>query len=442
MNSNEAALDQPDKKEPPSEPEVLNVVESPQQQQSDEELFLAALDGEVPAGNGYDELAFAPIKRGQTIKGTVSGKTDTEILVDIGVKSEGIITGRELEHLDNEIRHSLRVGSEIDVYVLAPEDSSGHAQLSIKRALEEKDWREANEYLSEAKVFDGKITAFNKGGLIVRFGKLRGFLPASQISRERLEGISAESPEERWGAMVGQEASVKVIEVDQLRNRLIFSERAAAKEIRSKRRLSLLSSLAVGQVLTGKVISVADFGAFVDLGGADGLIHLSEMAWEHISHPTDVLKVGDEIQVEVIAIDHERQRIGLSRKKLLDDPWKTIVNKYQVGQLAQGKITKMTRFGAFASFVDAPEIEGLIHVSELADRHIHHPHEVVSEGQIVTLRVIKIDTDNRKMALSLKQVQSEEYMEADWRMVMEAVNSDASTNMMPFDNGTPDQSES
>lgn len=431
MNSDEVAADKSEAEGSVTSTETVSADNNLQSQQSDEELFLAALDGKASTGSEYEEFAFAPIKRGQTIKGTVAGKTDTEILIDVGVKSEGVITGREFEQLDSETRNALRVGDEIDVFVVAPEDSSGRVELSLKRALEEKDWQEANDYLSQSKLYEGKITALNKGGLIVRFGKLRGFLPASQISKEHFGNTSTGTPEERWGSLIGQDVSVKVIEVDRPRNRLIFSERAAAKEIRAQKRTSLLSTLAVGQVITGKIISMTDFGAFVDLGGADGLIHLSEIAWEHISHPKDALNLGDSVQVEVISIDHERQRIGLSRKKLLDDPWKELVSKYEVGQLVAGQITKMTRFGAFANFVEAPEIEGLIHISELSNKHISHPREVLNEGQILTLRIIKIEAENRKVALSLKQVQSDEYMEADWKMLMDAANADASSDPEP-----------
>ncbi len=391
-------------------------------QPSDEELFLAALNGNLTVGE--EDYSFAPIKRGQTIKGTVAGKSDTEILVDVGVKSEGIIVGRELEDLDAETRQSLRVGEEIMVYVLAPEDSSGHVQLSLKRALEAKDWEEAEDYMKGAKLYESKVVGFNKGGLIVRFGKLRGFVPASQVSRERQIRMVGETPEQRWGGMVGEDIAVKVIEVDRGRKRLILSERAASKELRAQKRSDLLNTLAVGQIHTGRVISLTDFGAFIDLGGADGLIHLSELSWEHVKHPKEVLKVGDEVTVEIINIDPEKQRIGLSRKKLLDDPWIAIASEFKPGQLVQGTITKLTKFGAFARLVERPEIEGLIHISELSDKRVTQAREIVEEGQVVTVRVLNVDIERRRLGLSLKRALSEEYMDSDWRDVMEAANQD------------------
>jgi small subunit ribosomal protein S1 len=251
---------------------------------------------------------------------------------------------------------------------------------------------------------------------------VRGFVPASQISRERRRRATGNTPDERWGSMVGEDVSVKVIEVDRGRNRLILSERAAAKEQRAERRAELMESLAVGQVRKGRVISLADFGAFVDLGGADGLIHLSELSWRHVTHPKEVLKVGDEIEVEIIHIDPDKQRIGLSRKKRLADPWDELAANYHPDQLVQGTITKLTKFGAFARLVEHPEIEGLIHISELSNRRVEHPREVVQEGEIVTLRIIRINSEQRRMGLSLKRVDSEEYQDDDWRTVVQTVN--------------------
>jgi small subunit ribosomal protein S1 len=240
--------------------------------------------------------------------------------------------------------------------------------------------------MREATVYHSKVAGYNKGGLIVRFGKVRGFVPASQISLERRRRSDGNTPEERWGNMVGEEIMTKVIEVDRGRNRLILSERAASKEIRASRREALLQSLEVGQVHKGRVISLADFGAFVDLGGADGLI----------------------------SVDRERQRIGLSCKRCQPDPWSIVVAEYQVDQLVQGTITKLTKFGAFARLVDHPEIEGLIHISELSEQRVNHPREVVAEGDVMTLRIVRIDSERRRMGLSLKRVNSERYLDTDW----------------------------
>ena len=216
-----------------------------------------------------------------------------------------------------------------------------------------------------------------------------------------------------------------MIEVDRGRNRLILSERAAEKDIREKRRAELIDTLEVGQVITGNVISLTDFGAFVDLGGADGLIHLSELSWKHVTHPREVLSVGDEVEVEVIHVDKDRQRIGLSRKNRLADPWDTLDDTYEPDQLVQGTVTKLTKFGAFARLVDLREIEGLIHISELSERRVKHPREVVEEGQVVTLRIIRIDSHQRRLGLSLKRVNLEEYADADWRSMLSSINDDA-----------------
>jgi small subunit ribosomal protein S1 len=210
---------------------------------------------------------------------------------------------------------------------------------------------------------------------------------------------------------------VKVIEVDRGRNRLILSERAAAKESREAQKDRLLSEIKAGEVRKGHVISLADFGAFVDIGGADGLVHLSELSWKHVTHPNEVLKVGQEVEVVVLNVEHERKRIGLSLKRREDDPWTVIQKKYQIGQLVKGTITKLAKFGAFARVEGEDEIEGLIHVSELADGHIEHPREVVAEGQALTLRVLKIEPDKRRMGLSLKRVSSADFEDVDWATV-------------------------
>jgi small subunit ribosomal protein S1 len=404
---------------------VLEDDAAPQSGLSDEELFLAALDGEMPTGGGEDSDEFMPtIKRGQIIEGTIASIAENEILVDVGLKSEGIITSRDLERLDPEALAGLSVGDDIHVYVMSREGPDGNILLSLRRAMEEQDWIDAEAYLSSAETYWSSIESYNKGGLIVRFGKVRGFVPASQVSRDRQRRSGGTSPDERWAHMVGDEIAVKVIEVDRGRNRLILSERAAEKDIREKRRAELIDTLAVGQVITGNVISLTDFGAFVDLGGADGLIHLSELSWKHVTHPREVLSVGDEVEVEVIHVDKERQRIGLSRKNRLADPWVTLDDTYEPDQLVQGTVTKLTKFGAFARLVDLPEIEGLIHISELADRRVKHPREVVEEGQVVTLRIIRIDSNQRRLGLSLKRVNLEEYADADWRSMLSSINED------------------
>src|SRR5205085_6753589 len=230
---------------------------------------------------------------------------------------------------------------------------------------------------------------------------------------------------EKWSGMRGEDIAVKVLEVDRARNRLILSERDAAPQIREQQKDRLMDELQVGDVRTGHVKSLADFGAFVDVGGADGLVHLTELSWKHVTHPKEVLKVGQQVEVEVISVDRERKRIGLSIRRREEDPWMVIARQYQIGQLVQATITKLTKFGAFARLNDHPEIEGLIHISELADRRVNHPRDVVSEGESLTLRVVKIDAENRRMGLSMMHVNSAEYIDKDYRRATGAPDADA-----------------
>ncbi|MCC6189567.1 MAG: S1 RNA-binding domain-containing protein [Anaerolineales bacterium] len=355
--------------------------------------------------------------RGEIREGVVARITPSEILVDVGAKSEGVITGRELDSLDEATRRSLATGQEILVYVLDPEDRNGNIVLSLTKAREEQDWRDAEALLDTQQVYSGSVAGFNKGGLIVKLGNVRGFVPASQLGPARRRRSEGDTPEQKWARMVGEPMQVKVIEVDRGRNRLILSERAAAKESREAQKDRLLSEIKPGDVRRGHVISLAEFGAFVDIGGADGLVHLSELSWKHVTHPNEVLRVGQDVEVVVLNVDHERKRIGLSLKRREDDPWTVIQKKYQIGQLIKGTITKLAKFGAFARVDGEDEIEGLIHVSELAEGHIDHPRDAVSEGQTLTLRILKIDADKRRMGLSLKRVSSADYEEVDWETV-------------------------
>jgi small subunit ribosomal protein S1 len=355
-------------------------------------------------------------KQGEIRKGVIATIGENEILVSVGTKSEGVISGRELEQIPDEEREAFEVGLEIPVYVLTPEDSNGNVVLSYTRAREEKDWEEAEELLSTSKSFESKIIGFNKGGLLVPLGRLRGFVPASQVSLVRRASVTGDTPDQRWGKMVGEPIMVRVIEVDRERRRLILSEKAALQETRETLKDRLLEDLNEGDVRTGRVTSVADFGAFVNIDGADGLVHLSEISWERIDHPNEVLKVGQEVQVKVISIDQERKRIGLSLRQLQPDPWLKQVEHLREGQLIEAKVTHLTKFGAFARLDE--NLEGLIHVSELSEHRIGHPKEVVKEGDEVTLRVIKIDPERRRIGLSLRKVDSAAYSDLDWKMAL------------------------
>ncbi|NLG96216.1 MAG: S1 RNA-binding domain-containing protein [Chloroflexi bacterium] len=355
--------------------------------------------------------------QGETRTGMIASISPTQILVSIGTKSEGIISGKELEAIPDDELAKLEVNQEIPVYIVNPEDQNGNVVLSYTRAREEVSWQRADELLKSKEPYHSTIIGYNKGGLIVPLDGLRGFVPASQISLSRRASMSGETPEQRWSKMVGDEIDVVVIEVDRERRRLILSERAASSETRESLKERVIEELKEGEVRTGRVTSLADFGAFVNINGADGLVHLSEISWDRIQHPSEVLKVGQEVKVKVISIDRDKKRIGLSIRQLQEDPWNQRVTKYQVGQLVEAVITRLTKFGAFARLEE--DLEGLIHISEISERRIEHPKEVLHEGDEVTLRIIKIDPENHRIGLSLRRVDSQAYADLDWQSLQE-----------------------
>jgi len=351
-------------------------------------------------------------KPGDVIAGVVASISKEEIMVSIGAKYEGVIPAREVEALSPEERAKLKVGQEIQVYVVSPEGSRGTMQLSYTRSMEDDDWVQAENLLKSKDAYEGEITGFNKGGLIVQVGRLRGFVPASQVSQTRRMRYQGDTPEQRWSEMNGEKLVARVIEVDRERHRLILSERAATQESREAMKERLLTEINIGETRRGRVTSLANFGAFVNINGADGLVHLSELSWERVDHPSKMLKVGDEVDVKVISIDQERRRIGLSLRQLQKDPWENHVSNYKVGQLVEGTITRLVKFGAFARIDEY--VEGLIHISELSEERIEHPKEVVNEGDKVALRIIRIEADKRRIGLSLRKVDSAQFSEQDY----------------------------
>lgn len=373
---------------------------------------------------GYD---LETPRRGETRKGVIARIGANDMLVDIGAKSEGVVSGHELDQLAPEARAALQEGQEITVYVISTATRDGMIGLSLLKAKEEKDWDEAEALLKSEDNYEGEIDSYNKGGLIVKLGRLRGFVPASQVSMTRRRRAQGETPEERWGEMLAESIVVKVIEVDRQRNRLILSEREASREARDELKDRLIDELEVGEVRTGHVISLADFGAFVDIGGADGLIHTSELSWKRVDHPSDVLKVGQEIQVKVLDLDVERKRISLSLRELEEDPWDEIADRFQEGMLVEGVVTKLTKFGAFARLAetDEYEVEGLIHISELAQHRIEHPREVVHEGETLTLRIVNVEPERRRIGLSLSKVDSKAFADEDWQAAMDDMEAEA-----------------
>ncbi len=378
---------------------------------NEDDLTMAQLLEESP-------LELQNITRGTIIKGTVVSKSSNELLVNVRSKYEGIVRSKDLERVDPEYLAEINVGDEVPVYVVSMLDDEGYVILSLNKAVVEKDWEKAKELYESGEVLEREVISTNKGGLIVAFGAVRGFVPGSQLANRHIS--TATDKNNRWSNMIGEKLSLKIIEVDQRRNRLILSERAAVDIVRQQQKEEMLESLAVGEVIKdARITSLADFGAFVDLGGAEGLVHLSELSWSQVSHPSEVLKVGQIIDVYVLNIDHGRQRIGLSIKRLLPEPWTQALESYQPGQIVNAIITKITSFGAFARIDNT--LEGLIHISELSNANVGHPHEVVKEGEEVKVRIISIEPARRRMGLSLKQAAEENESEAEEVEVEESI---------------------
>lgn len=337
-------------------------------------------------------------ERGDLVEGTVVSKDKTQIVLDIGAKQEAVVPASDLARLPEGYLDDVKVGGTLKGVIMRPD---GEVVVSVFQAITVKDWEKASELLESGDILELDVVGFNKGGILVQFGHLQGFVPRSHIVRgQGQDGEARENVEE----LVGQHIPVKIIEVSRRKRRLIMSERQALREWRSTRKSKLLETLAEGEVRTGTVSSVADFGAFVDLGGADGLVHVSEMTFERGRHPRDLVKVGQEVSVYVLSIDRERSRIGLSMKRLQTDPWETVEHDHYVGELVEATISNLTKFGGFARLEDG--LEGLIHISELADEHVEHPREAVRVGQRVTVEIISIDSARQRIGLSIRRVPS------------------------------------
>ncbi len=364
-----------------------------------------------------EEYAYRHPQRGDIRKGVILSIGPEEIVVNIGLKREGIIPSSDLERLGEGAVSELEVGDEVPVFILKPRDQDGNVIVSLHRARLEQDWLDAQELLNSGEVWEGIVSGYNRGGLVVPFGKVRGFVPASQITNfpRRLPPDQRES---RLAEMVGQKLHLRVIEVDRRRRRLVFSERDGEREWREQQRERLMQELCEGDIVHGTVSNLCDFGAFVDVGGADGLVHISELSWQRVRHPREVLKVGEEVDVYVLRLDYERKRIGLSIKRLQPEPWTLIDDKYDVGQLVEGTVTKVTDFGAFVLIKEG--VEGLVHISELADSVPNHPREIVQEGERLLLRIVKLDVRRRRLGLSLKRVLPSEWEE--WAAQFEEVD--------------------
>jgi small subunit ribosomal protein S1 len=360
--------------------------------EEDEEMFSMEQFLQDPAHD------YPNFQHGDTVDGIIIRIDKDSILVDIGSKSEGIVPLREMQSLTQAERDALQVGDEQLVFVVQAEHREGYAILSIDRARQEKSWRRLQQAYEAREIISARVVNYNKGGLLVTLDGVRGFVPASQV-----DGISR-SPETQkqsdMARLVGQDMDLKVIEINRERNRLILSERQANQEAREGKKDELLAVLNEGDIYTGTVSSVCDFGAFVDIGGADGLVHLSELSWGRVRHPADILKVGDQIRVCILSIDNERKRIALSMKRTQREPWETVSERYHLGQIVTGVITQLASFGAFARIEDG--VEGLIHISEIGDERIQHPRDLVREDDTVQVRIIRIDPSRKRMGLSLR----------------------------------------
>ncbi|MEI2608969.1 MAG: S1 RNA-binding domain-containing protein [Candidatus Promineifilaceae bacterium] len=344
---------------------------------------------------------------GDIRQGVVVSISPQGIIVDLGLKRDGIVQPTDLEKLTPEERAELRTNDEIPVYILSTNDADGLI-VSIYMARVSQDWEKAEEMLNSGEIFEGEVIGYNKGGLIVPFGRLRGFIPASHVST-LTPNLDERQRQQRMAKMRGQKFPLKVIEVNQLRRRLVFSQRDAQKEWDEVQKQSLLDHLAEGQIVKGRVSSMRDFGVFVNLGGADGLIHVSELSWQRINHPNEVVKVGDEIEAYIVKLDRENQRISLSRKRILPNPWDTLAEDYKQGQLVEGKITRIVDYGAFVEI--APGVEGLLHVSQLSRGSVEKVTDVVREGENHLLRIVSLDANKQRIGLSLKAVTSKEQIE-------------------------------
>jgi small subunit ribosomal protein S1 len=340
-----------------------------------------------------DSYSPATLRRGEIRNAVILEIKEREIIVDLNAKQDGIVKSEDLDRLDDKYRDSLHAGDEVPVYILNPRDQDDNLVVSINMGLQRYDWERARQLLESEDVTDVRVTGSNRGGILVRWNRLEGFIPSSHLTSLNLAGGAANPSE-----LMGKELVVKVIEVEQDRRRLIFSEREAQKEWRAQQKARLLDELAESDVVRGTVTGLRDFGAFVNLGGADGLIHVSELAWHRVDHPRDVLRVGQEIDVYVLNLDKDTNRIALSRKRLLSDPWDDAQQRYHEGQLVEGTVTNVVDFGAFVALDDG--LEGLLHLSEMGDGSLKEPYSYVKKGDRLSLRISHLEPEKRRVGFT------------------------------------------
>src|SRR5881409_3741634 len=343
----------------------------------------------------YDST-FVYFEEGDVVTGKVVRIDRDEVLVDIGYKSEGVIPSHELSIRKSVDPHDeVELGEEGDALVLTKEDQDGRLMLSKKRARFEKAWRTIEAAAESGEPVEGTVIEVVKGGLIIDLG-VRGFLPASLVDIRRVQNLDD---------FLHTKIETKVIELNRSRNNVVLSRRAVLEEERKEDRERILDRLQPGQVVEGKISNIVDFGAFVDLDGIDGLIHISELSWSHVNHPSEILSIGDTVSVKVLDIDRDRQRISLGLKQTQEDPWQRVVDTYNVGDELEGKVTKVVTFGAFVEILDG--VEGLVHISELAPHHVENPREVVLPGDEIRVKTLEIDSERRRLSLSVKRVEGQ-----------------------------------
>src|SRR5687767_9416317 len=355
--------------------------------------LLLEIDGQVVPN--YD-ATMSLFEEGDVVTGLVVRIDNDEVLVDIGYKSEGVIPSNELSIRKNVDPHDeVEMGEEVDALVLTKEDQDGRLIMPKKRARFEKAWRRIEAAAESGEPVEGSVIEVVKGGLIIDLG-VRGFLPASLVDIRRVQNLDE---------FMGQTIECRVIELNRSRNNVVLSRRAVLEEERKEQRQQILDRLQPGQVVEGAISNIVDFGAFVDLDGIDGLIHISELSWSHVNHPSEILSIGDVVPVKVLDIDRDRQRISLGLKQTQEDPWQRVVDTYNLGDELEGTVTKVVTFGAFVEILDG--VEGLVHISELAHHHVENPREVVNQGDKVRVKILEIDSERRRLSLSLKRVEDQ-----------------------------------
>jgi small subunit ribosomal protein S1 len=355
--------------------------------------LLLEIDGKIVPN--YD-ATLQPFEEGDVVTGNVVRIDKDEVLVDIGYKSEGVIPANELSIRKSvDPKDEVEMGEEVDALVLTKEDQDGRLILSKKRARFEKAWRRIEAAAESGEPVDGSVIEVVKGGLIIDLG-VRGFLPASLVDIRRVPNLDE---------YLGQTIECRVIELNRSRNNVVLSRRAVLEEQRREDRERILDRLQPGMIVDGTISNIVDFGAFVDLDGIDGLIHISELSWSHVNHPSEILTIGDTVNVKVLDIDRDRQRISLGLKQTQEDPWQRVVDTYNVGDELEGKVTKVVTFGAFVEILDG--VEGLVHISELAQHHVENPREIIQPGDEVRVKILEIDSERRRLSLSIKRVEGQ-----------------------------------